>query len=109
MDRVMMFRSFIERTPTDPFPRYGLAMELVGRGDRAAAATEFATLIEQFPDYVPAYLMAGNNFAALAQNDRARDTYRDGIEVATRKGDSHARGELESALSALNEKQEGES
>jgi hypothetical protein len=102
MDRVTMFRTFIERTPTDPFPRYGLAMELVGRGDRAGAAAEFAALIEKFPDYVPAYLMAGNNHVELAQNERARETYRIGIEVATRKGDDHAARELEAALSAIN-------
>ena len=44
-DRVASLRSFIARKPDDPFPRYGLAMELKSRGDLAASATAFDELI----------------------------------------------------------------
>lgn len=101
MDRVATFQSFIQRSPTDPFPRYGLAMELKGRGDLAAAWTAFAELLESFPDYVPSYLMAGGTLVALERRDEARDVFTRGIAAATRKGDSHARGELEAALAEL--------
>src|SRR5262245_37207499 len=98
MDRIATFKSFIARTPGDPFPRYGLAMEYKSRGELDAAWTAFSELLDQFPDYVPTYLMAGGTLAALGRRDEAAATYRRGIDVATRKGDSHARGELESAL-----------
>jgi len=98
MDRIATFQSFIARTPGDPFPRYGLAMEYKARGDLAAAWTAFSELLDQFPDYVPTYLMAGGTLVALGRRDEAAGVYRRGIEVATRKGDSHARGELETAL-----------
>jgi predicted Zn-dependent protease len=98
MDRIATFKSFIARTPGDPFPRYGLAMEHRSRGDLAAAWTAFSELLEQFPDYVATYLMAGGTLIALGRRDDAADVYRRGIEVATRKGDDHARGELETAL-----------
>ncbi len=98
MDRIATFRTFISRTPTDPFPRYGLAMELKTRGDLAEAWKAFAELIEQFPDYVPTYLMAGGTLVALGRNAEAAEAYRKGIEVATRRGDQHARRELEGAL-----------
>jgi tetratricopeptide (TPR) repeat protein len=98
MDRIATFKSFIARTPGDPFPRYGLAMEYRARGELAAAWTAFSELLDQFPDYVATYLMAGGTLLALGRRDEAAGIYRRGIEVATRKGDSHARGELETAL-----------
>jgi tetratricopeptide (TPR) repeat protein len=101
MDRIATFKSFIARTPGDPFPRYGLAMEYKGRGDLEAAWTVFTELLSQFPDYVPTYLMAGGTLVGLGRRDEAADVYRRGIEVATRRGDAHARGELETALGEI--------
>jgi tetratricopeptide (TPR) repeat protein len=98
MDRIATFRSFISRSPADPFPRYGLAMELKTRGQLDEAAAAFAELVEQFPDYVPTYLMAGGTLAALGRKADAAEMYRKGIEVAQRRGDQHARRELEAAL-----------
>jgi tetratricopeptide (TPR) repeat protein len=103
MDRIATFRSFIERSPTDPFPRYALAMEHKGRGELAQAASAFAELLAAFPDYVPAYLMAGETRAALGERDDAATLFRKGIEVATRGGDTHARGELAAALAQIEE------
>jgi tetratricopeptide (TPR) repeat protein len=101
MDRIATFRSFIAKSPTDPFPRYGLAMELKGNGQTAEAWAVFEELINQFPDYVPTYLMAGGTLLALARKDEAAEIFRKGIEVARKRGDQHARGELEAALSEI--------
>jgi tetratricopeptide (TPR) repeat protein len=98
MDRIATFKNFIARAPADPFPRYGLAMELKGRGELAAAWDQFAELLERFPDYVPTYLMAGSTLVALGRKDEAMGIYRRGVEVAQQSGDLHARRELESAL-----------
>lgn len=101
MDRIATFRSFISKSPTDPFPRYGLAMELKGQGRLDEAWAAFEELIAKFPDYVATYLMAGGTLVALGRKDEAADIYRKGIEVAQRRGDPHARGELEGALSEI--------
>jgi tetratricopeptide (TPR) repeat protein len=101
MDRIATFRSFISKSPSDPFPRYGLAMEHKGRGENAEAWAQFEELIAKFPDYVPTYLMAGGTLVALGRKDEAAAIYQQGIEVATRRGDQHARGELESALADI--------
>ncbi len=101
MDRIATFQTFIARAPRDPFPRYGLAMEYRSRGDLAAAWAAFSDLLDQFPDYVPTYLMAGGTLVALSRRDEAAAVYRRGIEVASQKGDAHARGELETALHEL--------
>ena len=101
MDRIASFRSFISRSPADPFPRYGLAMELKGQGQLAEAWKTFEELLVKFPDYVPTYLMAGGTLVALDRKPEAADVYRKGVEVATRHGDQHARRELESALGEI--------
>ena len=101
MDRVAAFRSFIEKSPSDPFPRYGLAMELKNQGKLDDAASAFAELIASFPDYVPAYLMAGNVLATQGKRGEATDVYKRGISAATARGDQHAVKELESALAEL--------
>jgi predicted Zn-dependent protease len=101
MDRIATFKTFISRSPTDPFPRYGLAMEHKTRGDLAEAWATFSELLEKFPDYVPSYLMAGGTLVGLGRRDEAAEVYRRGVDAATRRGDSHARGELESALAEI--------
>jgi Tfp pilus assembly protein PilF len=101
MDRIETFKTFISRSPADPFPRYGLAMEYKGTGALAEAWASFEELLHDFPDYVPTYLMAGGTLLALGRNDQAAEVYRTGIDVAGRRGDLHARKELEAALAEL--------
>jgi tetratricopeptide (TPR) repeat protein len=101
MDRVSAFRSFIEKSPRDPFPRYGLAMELKNRGELDASSAAFAELMAGFPEYVPAYLMAGNVLVALGKKDEAIAVYQKGIDTAQLRGDLHAKKELETALTEL--------
>lgn len=101
MDRVTTFKTFISRSPADPFPRYGLAMEYKGSGRLAEAWTAFEELLQTFPEYVPAYLMAGGTLVALGRSGEAAEVYRKGIEVAGQRGDQHARKELEAALAEI--------
>jgi tetratricopeptide (TPR) repeat protein len=99
--RKEMLASFIQQRPEDPFPRYGLAMEHKNAGELDEAWRLFAHLIETHRDYTAAYLHAGNTLVALGRRDEARDVYQRGIEACVRKGDGHARGELEGALAEL--------
>ncbi len=101
MDRISTFKTFIGRSPGDPFPRYGLAMEYKGAGRLEEAWSTFQDLVTSFPDYVPTYLMAGGTLEALGRGDEAASMYRAGIDAASRRGDAHARKELEAALAAL--------
>jgi tetratricopeptide (TPR) repeat protein len=101
MDRLATFRSFIEKSPADPFPRYGLAMELRAQGKLDEAAAAFAELLSGFPTYVPAYLMAGKLEESQGRTEQAADIYRRGVAAAQAKGDGHAKKELEAALDDL--------
>src|SRR5258706_16367220 len=86
MDRIATFRSFISRTPSDPFPRYGLAMELKTRGQLDDAWTAFSELIQGFPDYVPTYLMAGGALVALGRKAEAAGVSPAGLEDGSGRG-----------------------
>jgi tetratricopeptide (TPR) repeat protein len=101
MDRVASFLAFIDQRPDDPFPVYGLAMEHKNAGRYLEAQPYFDRLMERFPDYVAAYFHAAANLVALGRRDDAVARYRRGIEVSARRGDAHARGELEAALADL--------
>lgn len=101
MDRLAMLQQFVAQRPDDPFARYGLAMELKKRGLLAQANATFVELMSRHPDYVPAYLMAGNNLLADGDRDGARDVFTRGVAAAQRAGDDHALGELEAARAAL--------
>jgi len=87
--------------PGDSFLRYGLAMEYRNAGDLESATAEFTGLMAADPDYAAAYFHAGQTLERLGKPDEAREVYRRGIEVTSRKGDQHARSELEAALDLL--------
>jgi tetratricopeptide (TPR) repeat protein len=101
MDRLGMLLSMVASKPSDPFPRYGLAMEYkkLGRNDDAVKA--FAELAQHHPSYVPGYLMHGNLLEKMGRGAEARDVYARGLEVARAAGDEHAESELRSARDAL--------
>ena len=92
---------FIKQNPTDPFPRYALAMEYKNAGRLEDARQTFDELMTANPDYPATYLHAGNVFLGLGQVDRARTIYQQGIAACARQGDAHARSEIESALASL--------
>ena len=85
---------------TDPFAWYGLAIEYKTLGRVDDALRTFASLRSKNPDYVPMYLMCGQMLADAGRPD-AREWLEAGVKAATAKRDSHALGELESALDAL--------
>jgi predicted Zn-dependent protease len=99
--RIQAFRAFVAKSPDDPFARYSLAMALRSAGQAADAAAEFEEIRRRKPDYVPAYLMAGQTLEALGKDADAAQAYEAGIAAATRANDQHARDELGQALAAV--------
>lgn len=96
---------FLQKTTaegsTDPLAWYGLAMEYrkLERWDESLQT--FVSLRTMKPDYVAMYLMCGQMLEGLARKDEAREWLEAGITAARAKGDSHAVGELQSALDML--------
>ncbi len=85
----------------DPFAWYGLGQEYRNLERYDEALQTFVALRTRNPEYVAVYLMAGQMLEKIARKDEAREWLEAGIKAARAKGDSHAQGELESALGAL--------
>jgi len=102
--RLAAFQQFVSARPDDAFTRYSLAMQLRSMGRSEEAAAEFRELGRRAPDYVPTWLMLGQALEALGRDGEAAQAYQDGIAVATRQANHHARSELEEALGRIRAK-----
>ena len=99
--RRQMLEEFVSKKPDDAFSLYGLALECMNSGDTAAADTHFRALLERNADYIPAYLMYGQLLARESRTGEARQILSTGIAAAAKKGDQHARSEMEALLNDL--------
>jgi len=61
----------------------------------------FEVLLQSHPDYVAAYAPAADTLIGLLRNQEARDLLHQGIEQCERKGQAHARDQLQAALAAI--------
>lgn len=96
-----VLEQFVAQKPGEAFARYGLALECARLGDDQAAAGHFEKLLEAHPAYVAGYFQFGQLLSRLGRIDEARKMLSDGIVVAQKSGDAHARDEMQAALSLL--------
>jgi tetratricopeptide (TPR) repeat protein len=101
--RLEQFKEFVELDPSDTFSRYALGMEYMGISEFENAIEQFEHVIRIAPNEAPAYFQAGLASAKLNQKDRAREYLNNGIAVAERIHDRHAKDEMQAALSELEE------
>jgi hypothetical protein len=59
-------------------------------------------LVVLAPEYVPAYLQAGQLLVRMGRPAEAAEVFRHGIGVARRQNDEHAAGEMEAFLQQIN-------
>jgi tetratricopeptide (TPR) repeat protein len=96
-----ILEGFVQSNPTDAFARYGLALECAKLGDDSAASEHFRQLLAAHPEYVAGYFQFGQLLAQLGQIPDAKQILAAGIATAAKTGDTHARDEMQAALSAL--------
>jgi predicted Zn-dependent protease len=101
MDKIALFTQILEQNPTDAFTRYGLAMAYAAESNTDAALTEFNTLIQHNPDYVPAYQMSSQTLAKLDRNEEAIARLKEGLAAAQRTRNAHAAAEMQALLDDL--------
>ena len=100
-NRLEVLRQLLERNPKDSFALYGLAMEYANQEEYDKAMEQFRTLSEVNPNYSYAYFHGGRVLTKQGKIEEARAWYEKGIEITTRSGDQHAKGEIEAALAEL--------
>lgn len=102
MDKITSLREILALDPKNSFARYGVAMELAGRGEIEAAISEFSTLLANDPDYTAGYFMSAQTLAGAGRTQEAIERLKAGVSCAARAGNSHALSEMQSMLDQLN-------
>jgi thioredoxin-like negative regulator of GroEL len=101
MDKLAALREILTMDPMNSFARYGVAMELSGRGETDAAVSEFATLLDNDPDYTAGYFMAAQTLQNAGRTPAAIERLNAGIASARRTGNNHALSEMQAMLDEL--------
>ena len=100
-DRLNSLLKLLEKDPDDSFLSYGIALEHISTGNYEEAERYLSLIIKKDPDYVPAYMQLAHVYENLNLIDKAKKIYKEGIEIARKKNDSHAADEMEDFLNEL--------
>lgn len=101
MDKISGLKEILALDPKNSFARYGIAMELAGRGDTAAALQEFDILLANDPEYTAGYFMVAQTLAGAGRTGEAIARLKAGIGCAARNGNEHALSEMQAMLTEL--------
>jgi predicted Zn-dependent protease len=101
MDKLAGLREILALDAKNSFARYGVAMELAGRGETTGALEEFDTLLKNDPDYTAGYFMAAQTLVKAGRKDEAAERLTAGIGSAARSGNRHAMSEMQAMLEEL--------
>jgi len=101
MDKVAGLRKILALDPRNSFARYGVAMELAGRGETSLAIAEFDQLLANDPDYTAGYFMSAQTLAGAGRKQQAIERLKAGIACAARSGNSHALNEMQTMLGEM--------
>lgn len=97
-ERMQKLLGMLEKTPDDAFVLYGVGLEYKKEGEFEKAVDYLDRVIAVDPGYCYAYYQKGQVYEEMGKIQDARHVYKIGIAAAGKKGDAHAKGELESAL-----------
>ncbi len=99
--RRQQLAEMIAGDPNDALSRYFLAMDYAGAGENEEARRRFEEMFALTPEYVPAYLQAGQLLVRMGRPAEAAEVFRHGIQVARQQHDEHAAGEMEAFLQQI--------
>jgi len=99
--RMQQLLRMLEGAPGDAFLLYGIALEYKKTNDIDNAIEYLDRALRADPGYCYAYFQKGQVLESRGNLEAARRVYREGVDAATRKGDEHARSEIEGALGMI--------
>jgi predicted Zn-dependent protease len=101
MTRREKLEKMLAETPSDPFLRYAVALELAKEGNPLEGISRLKVLLETSPNYVPTYFQLAQMQVDQGLTEEAKSVLLRGIESARRAGDAHAEGEMRGFLDQL--------
>ncbi|MBM3214871.1 tetratricopeptide repeat protein [Candidatus Poribacteria bacterium] len=101
--REELIREALAAEPDDPLVHFVAGTFYAEEGRHEEALEAFSSAVRLNPDYSAARLGLARAYAALGEDDAAREAYRAASEVARAKGDLKVRNEADAELDALDE------
>ncbi|MEQ8241738.1 MAG: tetratricopeptide repeat protein [Cyclobacteriaceae bacterium] len=96
-ERIEQLEQYLLAEPNDPFIKYALAMEYMDE-DIQKTLDYFENLLNNHEKYVATYFHAASLYASVGDIDKAEETYKKGIIVASELKEMHALKELKAAF-----------
>ncbi len=100
-DRLEALRRMARDRPGDPRLLFGLAVELLNRGETRAGAEALRTYLNLAEDEGNGWGRLGSALVDLGEVEEAKEAYSRGIEIASRRGHSGLAEELAEAMENL--------
>jgi tetratricopeptide (TPR) repeat protein len=100
-ERMQSLQRMLQKEPDDLFLLYAIGLEHKKAGEFADALEYLDRVLKKDPLYCVAYQQMGQVHEMAGDVEAAKRAYRDGIASALRKGDLHAKEEMEGALAML--------
>ena len=100
-ERMQSLQRMLQKEPDDLFLLYAIALEHKKASEFADAQSYLERVLKKDPLYCVAYQQMAQVHELAGNVPSAKKAYQDGIAAAARKGDLHAREEMESALAML--------
>lgn len=101
--RLVRLFDFFEKNPNDTFVLFAIAQEYAKIEQYEKAETYFSKLLDTDENYGGAYYHLGKLHENKGDINKAIETYTKGIEINKKLKDHHAVGELQTALSLIDE------
>ena len=100
-ERMKSLQAMLQKEPNDLFLLYAIALEHKKAAEFADALRYLGEVLKRDALYCVAYQQAAQVHELVGDMLAAKRAYGDGIAAAQRKGDLHAKEEMESALAML--------
>ena len=101
--RLELLKRYLLEDPADSFLRYALALEFISLNETIQAYQQLEKLLNDDPDYLAGYYMAGKTAESLGRSTDSLKWYTKGIEVAKMQKDQHTMNELTQAMNLMEE------
>ena len=98
MEKINKLLNFLTDQPNDCFLRHALALEYVKIQNDELALEQFKTILNIDENYIGSYFHLAKLYERINDIPQAINTYKKGIEIATKLKDNHARNELQMSL-----------
>jgi Flp pilus assembly protein TadD len=100
-ERLRSLRQMAQARPDDARLRFGLAVELLNRGETREGAEALRAYLNRSEDEGNGWARLGAALVELGEVEEAREAYAKGLDVAQRRGHESMVEEIEEALEDL--------